>query len=104
MAKETEIYVSTDIEADGPIPGPHSMLSVGSAAFLPDKTIVSRFSANLEALPGATEDARTMEWWKGFPQAWEECRRVMRRAAAVCRRRVPSAPIDWPGRRPDSRR
>ncbi|MFP4592985.1 MAG: exonuclease, partial [Ralstonia sp.] len=22
-----EIYVSTDIEADGPIPGPHSMLS-----------------------------------------------------------------------------
>lgn len=28
-----EIYVSTDIETDGPIPGPNSMLSFGSAAF-----------------------------------------------------------------------
>jgi hypothetical protein len=27
-----EIYISTDIEADGPIPGPHSMLSIGAAA------------------------------------------------------------------------
>lgn len=23
----SEIYISTDVEADGPIPGPHSMLS-----------------------------------------------------------------------------
>ena len=29
----TEIYVSTDIEADGPIPGPNSMLSFASAAY-----------------------------------------------------------------------
>ena len=28
-----EIYVSTDGEFDGPIPGPHSMLAFGSAAF-----------------------------------------------------------------------
>ncbi len=28
-----EIYVSTDVEADGPIPGPHSMLSFASAAY-----------------------------------------------------------------------
>jgi hypothetical protein len=83
MPKDTEIYVSTDIEADGPIPGPHSMLSIGSAAFLPDKTIVSQFSANLETLPGATQDARTMNWWKGFPQAWEESRRDPRPPADV---------------------
>ncbi len=37
----SEIYVSTDVEVDGPIPGPHSMLCFGSAAYLPDKTIVS---------------------------------------------------------------
>jgi hypothetical protein len=74
MAKETEIYVSTDIEADGPIPGPHSMLSFGSVALLSDKTVISTFSANLHTLPGATQHARTMEWWKGFPQAWEACR------------------------------
>jgi len=83
MGKETEVYVSTDIEADGPIPGAHSMLSIGSAAFLPDKTMLGSFSANLETLPGATEDARTMEWWKGFPQAWEECRRDPRPPADV---------------------
>lgn len=29
-----EVYVSTDVEADGPIPGPNSMLSFASAAYL----------------------------------------------------------------------
>ena len=29
-----EIYVSTDIETDGPVAGKHSMLSIGSAAYL----------------------------------------------------------------------
>ncbi|MEW8000408.1 MAG: hypothetical protein AB2795_17805 [Candidatus Thiodiazotropha endolucinida] len=42
-----EIYVSTDIEADGPIPGPHSMLSFASAAYTADKQLVGTFSANL---------------------------------------------------------
>ena len=69
-----EIYVSTDVETDGPIPGPHSMLSFGSAAYFPDKTLVSTFSANLETLPGASADPRTMEWWKSQPEAWSACR------------------------------
>ncbi|HVZ32854.1 MAG TPA: exonuclease domain-containing protein [Polyangiaceae bacterium] len=30
-AEVPEIYVATDVEADGPIPGPYSMLSVGMA-------------------------------------------------------------------------
>lgn len=70
-----EIYVSTDIEADGPIPGPHSMLSFGSVAILEDKTVVSSFSANLETLPGATGDKNTMEWWAKNQAAWEETRK-----------------------------
>lgn len=69
-----EIYVSTDIEADGPIPGINSMLSFGSAAYLADKTLVSTFSANLETLPGAVSDPKTMEWWRGQPEAWAACR------------------------------
>jgi hypothetical protein len=69
-----EIYVSTDIEADGPIPGIHSMLSLGSAAYLPDKTRVSTFVANLELLPDAVGDAATMDWWKTKPEAWAACR------------------------------
>jgi hypothetical protein len=70
-----EIYVSTDIEADGPIPGPHSMLSFGSAAYRADKTLVSTFSANLETLPDATGHPDTMAWWAKQPDAWAACRR-----------------------------
>ncbi|MDH4133652.1 MAG: exonuclease [Gammaproteobacteria bacterium] len=74
MSQDTEIFVSTDIEADGPIPGPHSMLSLASAAYRADKTLISTFTVNLETLPGATQDERTMIWWKDFPEAWEKCR------------------------------
>ena len=70
MSGSREIYVSTDIEADGPIPGPNSMLSFGSAAFRADKTMVGTFSANLTLLPGAVGDPKIMEWWKSQPQAW----------------------------------
>ena len=68
-----EIYVSTDVEADGPIPGPHSMLSFASAAFLADKTLLSTFAANLETLPGATAHPQTMEFWRTQPEAWAAC-------------------------------
>lgn len=69
-----EIYVSTDIEADGPIPGPHSMLSFASAAYAPDKTLVATFARNLETLPGAAAHPKTAAWWKTQPAAWEACR------------------------------
>lgn len=55
-----EIYVSTDVEADGPIPGPNSMLSFGSAACTGGKELIGTFSANLETLPGATVDPTLM--------------------------------------------
>ena len=73
----TEVYVSTDVESDGPIPGPNSMLSFGSAAYLADKTLVDTFSANLELLEGASGDPKTMRWWEGQPEAWEACRREL---------------------------
>ena len=69
-----EIYVSTDVEADGPIPGPHSMLSFGSAAFRRNGEMVGTFSANLELLPGASPDPRTQAWWESQPEAWAACR------------------------------
>ncbi len=70
-----EIYVSTDVETDGPIPGPHSMLSFASAAYLADKTLAGTFAANLETLPGAQADSKTMAWWQTQPEAWAACRR-----------------------------
>jgi len=78
-----EVYVSTDVEADGPIPGPHSMLSFGSAAYLADKTLVSTFSANLEPLDGAAGHPETMRWWATQPEAWRVCRTDLRPAQQV---------------------
>ncbi len=69
-----DVYVSTDIETDGFIPGINSMLSFGSAAFLADKTLISTFSANLETLPGATPNPHTEKWWLTQPKAWAACR------------------------------
>jgi hypothetical protein len=73
-AQPDEIYVSTDIETDGPVPGINSMLSFASAVFTADKKILSTFTANLETLPEASADAATMEWWATKPEAWQACR------------------------------
>ena len=70
--------MSTDVETDGPIPGPHSMLSFASAAFTADKELVGTFSANLQALPGAEGHPKTMEWWRSQPDAWAASRRDAR--------------------------
>lgn len=69
-----EIYVSTDVEADGPIPGPNSLLSLGSVALRADKTVLGEFSVNLLPLPGASPHPRTMTWWAGFPEALAKAR------------------------------
>lgn len=74
----SEIYLSTDVEVDGPIPGPYSMLSFGSAAFLPDKTLVGTFTANLHTLPGASSHPETMKWWGKHQEAWKNCRQSLR--------------------------
>ncbi len=78
-----ELYVSTDVEADGPIPGPHSMLSFASAAFRPDKTLVATFTANLTELPGAAGHPETLRWWQTQPAAWAACRENARGPTAV---------------------
>lgn len=71
-----EVYVSTDVETDGPIPGPHSMLSFGSVAFNADGRELGTFTRNLVTLPGAAGDPRTMAWWQEPEQqaAWAACR------------------------------
>jgi hypothetical protein len=83
-----EIYVSTDVESDGPIPGPHSMLSFASAAYRADKTLLSTFSANLELLPGATGDPGTMRWWAQHPEAWQAARADLEAPEPAMRRYV----------------
>jgi hypothetical protein len=70
-----EIYVSTDVETDGPIPGPHSMLSFASAAYKADKTLVRTFAVNLHTLPAAQGHPETMAWWETQPEAWDAARK-----------------------------
>lgn len=82
MGRE-EIYVSTDVEADGPIPGPHSMLSIGSAAYTADKQLLATFEANLQTLPGAKGHPKTMQWWATQPKAWQTCRKNLREPKEV---------------------
>lgn len=71
--KET-IYISCDIEANGPIPADNSMLSFGAAAFKSDGTLVSTFTANLDELPGTSPDEDTMEWWSKNEDAYLKTR------------------------------
>jgi DNA polymerase III alpha subunit (gram-positive type) len=74
--QNNEVYVSTDIETDGPIPGPHSMVSFGSAAFTLKDGQIGTFEANLEFLPGASMHPLTKsEFWDKNPAAWAACRK-----------------------------
>lgn len=78
LLSNKEVYISVDIESDGPIPGPHSMLSLGAAAFYLDgsKAPASTFSVNLEHLEGAQPDPKTMtEFWDKNPEAWAAARK-----------------------------
>ena len=88
MSEMSEIYISTDVETDGPIPGPHSMLSMGSAAYTEDKQLLGTFSANLETLPGAAAHPRTAAWWDTQPQAWAACRSSLEAPEAAMARYV----------------
>jgi hypothetical protein len=81
QAPTPEIYLSIDIEADGPIPGPYSMLSFGIAAFSLDKVLLSTFTRNLEPLAGAAQHPRVMEWWRSSSdnrRAYERTREDVR--------------------------
>lgn len=69
-----ELYVSVDVETDGPIPGPHSMLSFGAASFTADGRMIGTFSRNLKTLDGAVGHPDTIAWWKTQGKAWTACR------------------------------
>jgi len=86
----SEIYISTDVETDGPIPGPHSMLSFASAAYTADKKLVSTFTANLEILEGASAHPETAAWWATQPEAWAACRTALQAPEQAMR-----AYVEW---------
>jgi len=69
-----EIYVSTDVETDGPVAGLNSMLSFGSAAFTAEGYMLGKFTANLDLLEGAVAHPETTAFWEKNKEAYEASR------------------------------
>jgi len=69
-----ETYLSVDMEADGPIPGPNSMLSLAVAAITIDKVVVEQFEVNLVELDGAKPHPETTKFWRRNQAAYEATR------------------------------
>ncbi|ANS78535.1 hypothetical protein SGUI_1139 [Serinicoccus hydrothermalis] len=70
MAADDWLYLVTDIEVDGPWPGPNSMRSFASVAVRETGEEVDAFEAVLEPLPGAAPHPDTLAWFQGHPEAW----------------------------------
>ena len=68
-----EIYISIDVETDGPIPGEYSMLSLGAAAF-DESGMIDTFDVRIRPISAAGHPD-TMAWWKTQPAAWAEATR-----------------------------
>ena len=71
----TEVYVSIDIETDGPAPGLNSMLSLGAAAFQGGTLEFDTWYATMNPLPEAKPDPKTWAWWHTQPEALKEVQR-----------------------------
>ncbi len=69
-----EIYIVTDVESNGPIPGKHSMLSFASVAVDENMDKIGEFETNLERLPGDCEDIDTMKFWRDYPEEYRATR------------------------------
>ena len=64
------IYVVTDVEVDGPVPGENSMLSFASVAITETGKELGHFQTTLTPLDDANPDPLTMEWFKGQHEAY----------------------------------
>lgn len=67
------LFLSIDVEADGPAPGLNNLLSIGLAGFNVEKNIVWTFEANLKDIPEGKQNEDTMNWWKQpeNQEAWD---------------------------------
>ncbi|MFI5912812.1 hypothetical protein [Dactylosporangium sp. NPDC051541] len=68
--RDAWVYVVTDIEVDGPWPGPNSMRSFASVAVTAGGDELGTFEAVLEPLPGAAPNPDTYAWFETQPGAW----------------------------------
>lgn len=70
LKKDHRIYIITDGEFDGPIPGVNSMLSFASVAVSAQGEWLGEFEAVLEPLPNGVQSPETMAFWRTCPEAY----------------------------------
>lgn len=80
MDKSREVYIHFDVETYGPVPGLHSMISLGAVAIGWDTSastwdVSGAFAINLAEVPGTAKDKDTMDFWAKNPAALYEATR-----------------------------
>jgi hypothetical protein len=90
-----DTFVTTHIHIDGPIPGPHSLLTLTSAAHSPDGDPTAVFTTNVRELPGATLHPVALQTWRRRADDWLSTRRATRPPALAM-----SAYAQWIDRLP----
>ncbi|GEL19701.1 hypothetical protein [Pseudonocardia asaccharolytica] len=72
------VYVTSHIHVDGPIPGPHSLLSLTSVAHTADGVPITTFTTNPRELPGATLHPVALKSWRHRAEDWLTTHRASR--------------------------
>jgi hypothetical protein len=84
MPPEKKIsYVSTHVHTDGPIPGPHSLLTVTASAWSDGGGPRGTFTTNVRELPGATLHPVALQEWRLRAEDWLVTRRSSRPPAVA---------------------
>lgn len=95
--RTNQVFIVVDTEEDGKLPGVNSMLSLAAVAISVESSKeLGTFYKKLEPLPSGEQDTATMEWWRQFPDAWEEATSDQEQACDVV-----SDFIEWVGQYDD---
>jgi hypothetical protein len=73
-----EMFVTSHIHTDGPIPGPHSLLTLTAVAHTLDGSPTTVFTTNVRELPGATLHPVALQTWRRRAEDWLSTRRASR--------------------------
>lgn len=76
-------FVTTHVHTDGPIPGPHSLLTVTAVAHTTDGDPIGSFTTNVRELPGATLHPVALQLWRRRAEDWLCTRRASRPPATA---------------------
>jgi len=71
-------FVTTHIHTDGPIPGPHSLLTVIAVGHTLDGDELDTFTTNVRELFGATLHPAALQTWRRGAEDWLSTRRASR--------------------------